>query len=213
MVRRRSTVRFREGARSTTASRRRSSEAEQAAHNRRVGGSSPPAATRIRAAPPVSGSARGAGPLNPRASCTEEVPGGVLMTQRFCPLCATEVQDVGGYCRLGHRLRLDPPQASLGELRDEVERAFGEAEVVRQDALVGATTGRGRVAPPSSGQAPPRAPRPATPGAGPRPRHASPAAADPITAFAPPPRMDWGPERPWRRRLERIAAPWRTRRG
>jgi hypothetical protein len=132
------------------------------------------------------------------------------MTQRFCPLCATEVQDVGGYCRLGHRLRLDPPQASLGELRDEVERAFG-AEVQRQDALVGAAAGRGRAVASNSLQAPPRAPSPAAPTT-PRARPASPP-PDPITAFAPPPRMDWGPERRWRRRLGRIAVPWRNRRG
>jgi hypothetical protein len=52
MVRRRSTVRFREGARpgGSPPSGRRSSGAEQAAHNRRVGGSSPPAATSLRAA-------------------------------------------------------------------------------------------------------------------------------------------------------------------
>jgi hypothetical protein len=135
------------------------------------------------------------------------------MTQRFCPLCATEVQDVGGYCRLGHRLRLDPPQASLGELRDEVERAFGDAEVVRREALVGAATGRGGVAPSISPQPPARRATQAPPGAAPRSRPVSPAAADPITAFAPPPRMDWGPERPWRSRLEGIAVPWRARRG
>jgi hypothetical protein len=139
------------------------------------------------------------------------------MTQRFCPLCATEVQDVGGYCRLGHRLRLDPPQASLGELRDEVDRAFGEAELVAAQASAGVTSTRtGRGPAPSPAQPPTRpAPpaRPAPPESRPTARRGLSAPSDPITNFAPPPRMDWGPERPWRDRLSRLAPAWgRTRR-
>jgi hypothetical protein len=130
------------------------------------------------------------------------------MTQRFCPLCATEVQDVGGYCRLGHRLSLDPPQASLGELRDEVDRAFGEAELVAARASAGGASSRTGPAP-SSSQPPPRP----APESRPKARRGVSAPGDPITAFAPPPRMDWGPERPWRTRLSRLAPAWGRTRG
>ena len=49
------------------------------------------------------------------------------MTTRFCPKCEQDVEATSGYCLLGHRLALDPPFASIGELRDEVDQAFEEA--------------------------------------------------------------------------------------
>lgn len=51
------------------------------------------------------------------------------MTTRFCPGCRTEVQDAGGFCLLGHRLALEPPTASLQELRAEVDGSFEEADL------------------------------------------------------------------------------------
>lgn len=51
------------------------------------------------------------------------------MTMRFCPKCDQDVEATSGYCLLGHRLALDPPVASIGELRDEVDRAFEEASL------------------------------------------------------------------------------------
>lgn len=132
------------------------------------------------------------------------------MTQRFCPLCATEVQDVGGYCRLGHRLRLEPPQASLGELRDEVDRAFGEVGLVAARASAGVASTRTGPRPAPSSSQPPTRPAPES---RPSARRGLSASSDPITAFAPPPRMDWGPERPWRARLSRLAPAWGRTRG
>jgi hypothetical protein len=143
------------------------------------------------------------------------------MIQRFCPLCATEVEDVGGFCRLGHRLRLDPPQASLGELRDEVDRELGEAEVPAR-TLVGAVAathaGHRHATHPTRAAGPTHGPgaargsgqriRPTRPSGQPGRSAASPSANDPIASFAPPPRMDWGPERPWRTRLGRVARLW-----
>ena len=51
------------------------------------------------------------------------------MTIRYCPRCKTDVEDTGGYCLLGHRLALEPPVASITDLRAEVDRAFEEARL------------------------------------------------------------------------------------
>ena len=193
MVRRRSTVRFREGAR-TKDTRRRSSEAEQAAHNRRVGGSSPPAATFVL---PLLRSDPG---LNHRALRTEELQ----MTHRYCPTCASEVEEVDGFCFLGHPLKLHAAPASLSELRDEVERAFADTEPAPERALVGVAA-RTAAAPPRAqapaAAAPARVSSPPASSVSPGPR---PALDDPIAAFAPPPRMDWGPESLLRGALRRL---------
>ena len=50
------------------------------------------------------------------------------MTMRFCHGCAMDVEDAGGFCLLGHRLSLDPPVASLQELREESAASFQEAQ-------------------------------------------------------------------------------------
>jgi hypothetical protein len=196
MVRRRSTVRFREGARTKT-TRRRSSEAEQAAHNRRVGGSSPPAATSFDPG------------LNQRALRTEDL----RMTHRYCPTCASEVEEVDGFCFLGHPLKLHADPASLTELREEVERAFERTEPPPERALVGVAARAAAAsrtqpsaaaasgAPRPAAATPARGSSPSASSASPRPR---PALDDPIAAFAPPPRMDWGPESPWRGALRRL---------
>jgi hypothetical protein len=164
------------------------------------------------------------------------------MTQDFCHTCNSEVEDTGGFCLLGHRLRLEAPAVpSVGGLREEVDRAF---ESVRMEAMesLNAVAAAARPeagtlpsapvsvapAPPAplapspaptsftdevesflarqTSQPAPPPPPPARAVAAPQaPTHAriyraldaelGPIESDPIAAFAPPPRMDWGPER------------------
>jgi hypothetical protein len=124
------------------------------------------------------------------------------MTLRFCAKCAAEVEDVGGFCLLGHPLRLEAPIPPGADMRKEVDRALGGIRAVPPPARGRAgdrTLGPARVrttpAPADAPPPPPEAERPRlatvwesldvpdqTPG-------------DPIEAFAPPPRVDWGPER------------------
>jgi hypothetical protein len=131
------------------------------------------------------------------------------MPLRYCSTCAAEVEDAGGYCLLGHRLKPTAPMSSGAEMRDEVDRALGEA---RQDAAVLAALGAdlAQAAPGAFGEGS----RPQADGGPSESGHEDPPpppdiqatvwesleeevppSADPITAFAPPSRMDWGPER------------------
>ena len=119
------------------------------------------------------------------------------MSERYCPKCQTDVEDVGGFCLLGHSLRLRPITASLDELREEVDRAFEEVRV-----QVAAVTGEIPAI-----QGPPAPPPPPLPDDleeqtttrmtelwedfEPEDSRTS---TDPITAFAPDTRMNWGPE-------------------
>jgi hypothetical protein len=132
------------------------------------------------------------------------------MSDRFCPQCNAEVEDAGGFCLLGHSLRSVAPVASLKDLRAEVDRAFEDARVQVAHALGDPpppppiTTRSGldlmeaeaptRAEAPTHTEAPTRTHAPTstvyaaidqTPSKGP----------DPISEFAPAPRMDWGPER------------------
>ena len=102
-----------------------------------------------------------------------------LLSERFCPHCKTHVEDVGGFCLLGHSLREVAPTASLTELRAEVDRAFQEANVQVAHALSG----------------PPPPPPPQVAQSIVVGLEESQTGGDPITEFAPAPRMDWGPER------------------
>ncbi len=140
------------------------------------------------------------------------------MALRFCHRCACEVEDAGGFCLLGHPLRLEPPIPSVSHIREEVTKAFDEARSEASDA--GAVLGPGRddvaeapsvpehalvaheaLAPehdPLDMSAPPPPPvgthRRRTVWealASEEPGDAS----DPIAAFAPAARMDWGPDR------------------
>lgn len=114
------------------------------------------------------------------------------MTNRFCPQCQTEVEDTGGFCLLGHSLRLAAPVDSLKNLRAEVDRAFEQVSVDVADVL-----DQVRVSAGSQATALPPPPPP--------PRRSDPfveleaptsdSDADPMADFAPAPRMDWGPER------------------
>ena len=184
------------------------------------------------------------------------------MTTRFCPRCDNEVEDTGGYCLLGHRLALEPLNASLTDLREEIDQAFEDARL-EVEAVVSGTeiTQPMRVQtapPPPPAPLAPQRPRGAAPPPPPPPRRApempsrpveqmavpvqpsrsvvtsavepaqktsertvepepdfpseaeivarkypvweeleeaSPLIGDPIGAFAPPPHMDWGPEK------------------
>lgn len=69
------------------------------------------------------------------------------MTMRFCPKCDQDVEATSGYCLLGHRLALDPPVASIGELRDEVDRAFEEASLEVAAVAAGGLTAPTATAP------------------------------------------------------------------
>lgn len=107
------------------------------------------------------------------------------MSERaFCNGCNSEVENAGGFCLLGHRLSAfapPPPPPVMADLKQAVAEVFEEAasKVV--------------VAEPEEGHS----------------RYASsiertwaelenaaaPSPDDPINTFAPPPRMDWGPQR------------------
>ncbi len=164
--------------------RRRSSGAEQAAHNRRVGGSSPPAATPETRF--VGLQTLFDGGLNHRRPPAEEKG----MTLRYCPRCAAEVATADGFCRLGHSVKLLAPVASLGVFSDELGNPSKDTQ--------------------AGGGGPPPPP-PERLGIAPLGRFGALWEAgdldrpgtDPIASFAPYPRMDWGPRRPWRRSLSR----------
>ncbi len=121
------------------------------------------------------------------------------MEVRFCGACGTDVEEVGGACPRGHRLRLEPGPPSLADLRAQVDRAFEEARLQVAEAL-GAP--RGAALPVPEGP-----PVPVRPVARTSPRPPAPAVwralesisetespGDPIAAFSPGSRMDWGPE-------------------
>jgi hypothetical protein len=148
---------------------------------------------------------------------------------RHCTRCDAEVEDTGGYCLLGHPLRLNMETTSLADLKAEVEAAFESAQDEVRDTLsplleqVEATPPKTyettsqplmaavAVAPSLEVGAPAAVEQPTRPTPPPPPpkRPKSKFEAlwegmeggkpldrqDPINAFAPPPRMDWGPER------------------
>lgn len=122
----------------------------------------------------------------------------MTVSARYCPRCATEVEDVGGFCLLGHDLRLRPMSESMNDLRAEVDRAFEEARV--QVAAVTGDIPQVRAATPP----PPPPPPPLPDDLEEQTKNRMvenwaafeaevPSASDPITAFAPNTRMDWGP--------------------
>lgn len=126
------------------------------------------------------------------------------MSERYCPRCRAEVADVGGFCLLGHSLRLQPVMdSSLGDLRAEVDRAFEEARV-QVASMTAEMPGQSTSPPP-----PPPPPVPEDPERQARTRmdelwagfdDQPPSPTDPITQFAPGTRMDWGPGAKPRRR-------------
>lgn len=129
---------------------------------------------------------------------------------RFCPSCRSDVEVTQGHCLLGHSVISEPSQGSLSELRAEVDKAFDDARIqisgfapapkdpapappLREREEVPVAAG-------SSGMPPPPAP---TGRSAQEPWSEEGVATDPndpIAAFAPPPRMDWGPKHWLRRR-------------
>lgn len=128
------------------------------------------------------------------------------MTVRFCDTCHAEVEESEGYCLLGHPLRLASVTTSLDDLRTEVDKAFDEASFRVATVLVEeGETPKGPVAGATVNLSAPPPPPPPPPSEDVRrPSYKEMWAAleddvagsgDPIAAFAPPPRMDWGPKR------------------
>jgi hypothetical protein len=135
------------------------------------------------------------------------------MAERYCPSCGTDVEDAGGFCLLGHPLRLQAmtDAETLTDLRTEVSKAFEDARVQVEEALGEIETTVPPPPPPSVRQATSRNDAelddPATPVSSYDElwrafEEEAARGEDPITAFAPPPRMDWGPERSRRRRRD-----------
>jgi hypothetical protein len=120
------------------------------------------------------------------------------MSERYCPKCETEVEDVGGFCLLGHSLKLRAlTDTSLGDLRAEVDKAFEEARM-----QVAAITGEIPVVDADASAPPPPPPLPDDLEEQTKTRmeelwadfeEEPQSPADPITQFAPNTRMDWGP--------------------
>jgi hypothetical protein len=106
-------------------------------------------------------------------------------TTRFCPVCEAEVEAIDGFCMLGHFLKLESVVPEPSELRAEVDRAFEDAR-----AEVAAALSDPEPAPDVVAIHEQRASLFASLG-----EDLPLGASDPIAAFAPPPRMDWGPER------------------
>ena len=115
---------------------------------------------------------------------------------RFCHSCGTEVEDAGGFCLLGHPLSSSGPTDPLATLRAEVDEVFrrAEHEVAQALASIGAPVepSAGPYAPSESDPEDFSA-REVTPVVYQDLDAPAPLKADPIAAFSPPPRLDWGP--------------------
>ena len=106
------------------------------------------------------------------------------MASLFCSRCSSTVEDKDGYCLLGHPLPATAEESPMADIRREVDDAFGGQFQGLKPIL----------APVAANNASPPEPSPGRPSLYPSPD-------DPITAFAPPPRMDWGPAQTRLRRL------------
>jgi hypothetical protein len=146
-----------------------------------------------------------------------------MTNDRFCPTCASRLTQVAGLCPLGHSLEPLMRALSVQQLREEVDRAFDRAmqEVAAVmggwQSKVGGGPALPPPPPPQEAQSDqrlhrvPPAPPPMTSHPSvwealkPQAAYLEPATGDPISAFAPAPRMDWGPQRPslfeWRSRF------------
>jgi hypothetical protein len=125
---------------------------------------------------------------------------------RHCAGCATEVEDRGGYCALGHRLRLGSVDGSIDSLRAEIDEVFEAARLEVSGVLEGrdgppppppvAPTGNGTHVAPTVDDVPTADDyRQRARGVWAALEEDTSMDDDPIEAFAPPPRMDWGPKR------------------
>lgn len=134
------------------------------------------------------------------------------MSLRFCSRCRADVEDVGGYCLLGHPLPQDAVDP-ISDLRAEVDKAFEKIKIeIPLTGMASAFKSAG-------------SPSPATVDAYEELRGSdeelveemaqtrtdywsqlrdevdvSVSRDDPILSFSPSPRMEWGPEKGRKRR-------------
>jgi hypothetical protein len=128
------------------------------------------------------------------------------MARVFCPRCRAEVDDVEGFCLLGHRLPIEVLPDPIADLRVAVDAAFDQVEV---DLKTMSTVGPAQ-APPPSAPSVFSSLAPAGDEDDDLARRMVEAKRsvwaeltadqdlslnDPIAGFAPSPRMDWGPEK------------------
>ncbi len=130
-----------------------------------------------------------------------------MSSRAFCNRCNTEVEDAGGFCLLGHRLNAlappppPPPPPPMTDLAEAVAEVFVEAE-----AKVAAMA----EAPEATEPEPSRYASSVERTWAQLESAPAPSPDDPINTFAPPPRMDWGPQRSTFRlklRRQRVEAP------
>lgn len=126
------------------------------------------------------------------------------MARTFCPRCRADVDNVEGFCLLGHRLPDLPADDPIAQLRDAVDAAFTQVEVDLK-SLSANVEGSAPEASPDVFSS--LAPTTTDDDLAERmveakrsvwaelTRDQDLALNDPIVGFAPSPRMDWGPER------------------
>ena len=122
------------------------------------------------------------------------------MALRFCPRCRAEVDDVGGFCLLGHRFPAAPVEDPIADLRAEVDKAF--EKIGSEVPTVGSVVGPALVAQPKRPSVfDDLALTPEDEELVIEPHRdvwaelredVTVSRNDPITAFAPAPSMDWG---------------------
>ena len=121
-----------------------------------------------------------------------------MTTVRFCPKCRADVEDVGGFFLLGHRFAATPAEDPLADLRAEVDQAFQKVQAEVAVAL-------GPIESLATENVAAGDPRPdeelleeiqVTSKAlwASLEEDVEVSGTDPIAAFAPSPRMDWGPD-------------------
>ena len=141
------------------------------------------------------------------------------MNVRFCPRCRADVEDVGGFCLLGHRLVAPVEDDPIADLRSEVDKAFEKVSADVATALdpLQSLALENEIPAPVAGAPVEPAPEPeqmledmqVTSKALWKPlEEQTPLAGnDPIVAFAPSPRMDWGPEKDKPKRRSGLRGP------
>lgn len=116
---------------------------------------------------------------------------------RFCPRCSADVDDVGGFCLLGHRFPATAADDPLADLRAEVDLAF---QKVQAEVALALDPMRALAAENESSEADSNADemleeiQVTSKALWASLEEETPVSRnDPIVAFAPSPRMDWGP--------------------
>ena len=136
------------------------------------------------------------------------------MSLRFCSRCRADVEDVGGYCLLGHPLPQDAVDP-ISDLRAEVDKAFEKIKIeIPVTGMASAFKGGGASPAPGSTMEAYEELRGSDEElveemAQTRTDYwsqlrdevdVSVSRDDPILSFSPSPRMEWGPEKGRRRR-------------